>query len=178
MSGLNYGGIPIVRASGMALPDVRMVSLNAPPAGAASASMYVGSAGLLMPFDPAAIPTRKTEPVVCRCGGDGVSAGASPRAAAMAREELHMVRAPTASPFASYPPDAKVGPRPWRARASPDHAYTGTTFAGPLADLIPMAELRLDQGYEIKCGDVPDRSLLCERCEGSGREPTYQEDPF
>ena len=75
-----------------------------------------------------------------------------------------------------FPPDAKAGPRRWRAQVSHRLERTSTHFAGALADVILLAEERLAQGYEITAGDMPDRSLMCERCDGTGREPTDQED--
>lgn len=93
---------------------------------------------------------------ICRgCGGTGIDASVSPRAAQMAQERIIMRR-----------PDGSGATV--RIMVSAEHRKVKLHFSGPLTLVIDHIAQREHDGYRIAGGDTPDRSLACEWCNGYG----------
>lgn len=90
----------------------------------------------------------------CRgCGGTGIDAAVSPRAAQAASLEIAMRR--TTGNVVRISIDGRVD----RGRMR---------FTGPLTLVIEHVEQREHAGYQIMQGEKPDPALACQWCNGYG----------
>lgn len=99
---------------------------------------------------------------VCRgCGGTGIDAGVTPRAAQAASMSILMRRT---TGLITGGGTSNV----CRINVSAESERGRMRFAGPLMLVHQHVEERLKNGYEIVDGERPDPALACQWCNGYG----------